>query len=47
MKNIVRGAFAAAAIAAALPAVAADLPAKGPAMAPAPTYPIWKRSIPT
>ena len=38
MKNIVRGAFAAAAIAAALPAVAADLPAKGPAMAPAPTY---------
>jgi outer membrane protein len=37
-KNIVRGAFAAAAIAAALPAVAADLPAKGPAMAPAPTY---------
>ena len=38
MKNIVRGAFAAAAIAAALPAAAADLPAKGPAMAPAPTY---------
>lgn len=35
MKNIVRGAFAAAAIAAALPAVAADLPtAKGPAVAP-------------
>lgn len=35
MKNIVRGAFAAAAIAAAVPAVAADLPtAKGPAIAP-------------
>lgn len=35
MKNIVRGAFAAAAIAAALPAVAADLPTtKGPAVAP-------------